>query len=529
MAWRREVEINNGNHRGLPHSPVDRPLLSFFKIILPSIIQEKKMRIPDKFVRKFGDELSEVVTFIIPNGLDWKVGLTRAESDIWFDDGWHDFVQHNSICTGYFLVFGYKGFSNFSILIFDKTACEIKYPDKGSVCGQNCLIPYENGVDKNNSAIPSPFTSYSLKSKLFVETPTRGDSSKRRAGARNSGIKKQCGGVGSMVNPNVNTKRKRIEKEEAVEITNIDTNESKREKFHKQRMSSSKVQLDNNKSPHKCEEDTEIITSEKFECVKVSPKSEKAIRAARMLQPKNPSFMVVLRSSSLMKNIVCVPIRFARRYLSRGLEFIKIQDSDGRDWSVNLCWDSHRVNLGRGWNVLCREKKLKRGDVCLFELIKNDMLKISIFCANQSVENYKEDLEIITSEMFGCAKPSPESQRAIEAARMLKPKNPSFMVLLRPYNCRNSILYVPSKFAKRYLSRGPKNIKLQVSDGKEWAVCLLQQGYGRSLLGKGWKIFCRENTLEGGDVCLFELINNYVLKVFIFHAVEISNPKIMAS
>ncbi|KAH7575162.1 hypothetical protein JRO89_XS02G0056300 [Xanthoceras sorbifolium] len=89
------------------------------------------LRIPEKFVRKFGDELSAFVTLTVPNGLVWRVRLTKDEKKIWFDDGWNDFVQYHSVSIGHFLVFKYKKNSNFNALIFDTSCCEIQYPCNG--------------------------------------------------------------------------------------------------------------------------------------------------------------------------------------------------------------------------------------------------------------------------------------------------------------------------------------------------------------------------------------------------------------
>ncbi|KAK3195635.1 hypothetical protein Dsin_026945 [Dipteronia sinensis] len=100
----------------------------FFKVVLPATLEEKKLRIPEKFVRKFGDELCAIVTLTVPNGRTWHVKLKKDEKKIWFHDGWHDFIKYHSICAGSFLVFKYGKNSNFHVVIFDQSACEIQYP-----------------------------------------------------------------------------------------------------------------------------------------------------------------------------------------------------------------------------------------------------------------------------------------------------------------------------------------------------------------------------------------------------------------
>lgn len=99
----------------------------FFKVILPSSLEHKKLRIPQKFVRDFGHELSDDATLAVTNGRPWRVRLKRDEGSVWFDDGWYDFAKYYSVSDGYFLVFEYDKNSNFRVLIFDFTTCEINY------------------------------------------------------------------------------------------------------------------------------------------------------------------------------------------------------------------------------------------------------------------------------------------------------------------------------------------------------------------------------------------------------------------
>lgn len=56
------------------------------------------------------------------------MSLKKDGRNVWFRDGWHEFVEIHSITPGYFLVFKYEKNSRFRVHIFDTTACEIKYP-----------------------------------------------------------------------------------------------------------------------------------------------------------------------------------------------------------------------------------------------------------------------------------------------------------------------------------------------------------------------------------------------------------------
>ncbi|KAI5314413.1 PREDICTED: B3 [Prunus dulcis] len=115
-----------------------------------------------------------------------------------------------------------------------------------------------------------------------------------------------------------------------------------------------------------------------------------------------------------------------------------------------------------------------------------------------------------------------ERERAINAAKTFEPVNPFCRVVLRPsYLYRGCIMYLPSCFAEKNLNGVSGFIKLQSSDGRQWAVRCLYRG-GRAKLSQGWYEFTLENNLGEGDVCVFELLKmkEVVLKVTVFCVVE---------
>ncbi|CAL1353604.1 unnamed protein product [Linum trigynum] len=103
---------------------------SFFKIILPSAIIDKKLLLPPNFVMQHGVELASLATFIVPDGRTWEMAIVKRRRDgmKMLCRGWSEFTAFYSISHGYLLVFKYKGNSNFHVRIYDPTSCEIEYP-----------------------------------------------------------------------------------------------------------------------------------------------------------------------------------------------------------------------------------------------------------------------------------------------------------------------------------------------------------------------------------------------------------------
>ncbi|OWM66305.1 hypothetical protein CDL15_Pgr013522 [Punica granatum] len=131
-----EYEQSSSFHLKAPH---------FFKIILHTMIQSGKLTIPQKFVRKYGAELSksDVVLLHVPSGDAWEVKLRAGDGAIWLENGWPDFMNFYSIKHGDFLVFCYKSRSSneFDVLLFDKSATEIEYPIKNYTTDENNVCP----------------------------------------------------------------------------------------------------------------------------------------------------------------------------------------------------------------------------------------------------------------------------------------------------------------------------------------------------------------------------------------------------
>ena len=79
----------------------------------------------------FGNELKNVATVTVPDGLIWKMDLKKCGEDVYFcNKEWQQFAEYYSLRYGCFLSFRYKGNSNFSVIIFDATSVEICYPLK---------------------------------------------------------------------------------------------------------------------------------------------------------------------------------------------------------------------------------------------------------------------------------------------------------------------------------------------------------------------------------------------------------------
>ena len=82
---------------------------------------------------------------------------------------------------------------------------------------------------------------------------------------------------------------------------------------------------------------------------------------------------------------------------------------------------------------------------------------------------------------------------------------------------------MPADFSRKYLLSSSKLITLEAPNGDQCIVSCNdnRRSYSKAI-GKGWPGFLKDNDLEEGDVCVFELINKkiIVLKVWMFRVAD---------
>jgi hypothetical protein len=89
--------------------------LTFLKFFLKFREQIHCREAASNALREFGYEPSTVAVLTVSNSCIWQVKLEKADKNIWFCDGWEDFVDYHSIQYVHFLVFKYQGNSNFHV------------------------------------------------------------------------------------------------------------------------------------------------------------------------------------------------------------------------------------------------------------------------------------------------------------------------------------------------------------------------------------------------------------------------------
>ncbi|XP_024022559.1 B3 domain-containing transcription factor VRN1 [Morus notabilis] len=472
----------------------------FFKIVLEETLRGKKLRIPAKFMKRYGKTLSKDVLLELPCSSTWKLGLKSSvgcSNRVWLVDGWQEFANQYSLKIGHVLVFKYKGNSKFRVVICDYSTCEIDYPSNPIQCDEHDQLnntDVENQRSKRKEVEEGDFQSPSPSSRPNKRMRT---SPSGRHGVPDKG--------------------------------------------------------DGEKSTTMRNSKLEVLRG--MERLTKNEKS-KALNIASGFKSKNSFFKVVMQPSYVLTNCLKVPTKFAREYLNDKACKVKLKVGEN-NWDVNYSfgdsaksWPTPRFN--NGWRKFCEENNLDIGDVCVFVMAKDSAeisFKVAIFRANENanpslspahadgrIQNNETDSD---SSDIGCrdgtyipgtsdsprARLKPEGTRkhrppltAAQKAALLerscnfKPKHPFFKVVMQPsYTNSNSYLPVPYEFAKIHIKKNQVRLVPRIPDGRTWFTenKIRQQKKGQpktaGLYG-GWAAFAVDNNLEVGDVCIFELV-----------------------
>ncbi|XVF17765.1 hypothetical protein REPUB_Repub10bG0152000 [Reevesia pubescens] len=472
----------------------------FFKIILDHILRDGKLGIPRKFVKKYGNDLSNLAVLKVPSGEVWPVELSKCAGEIWFQKGWREFAEFYSLCKGHFLVFRYQGNCNFHVLIFDMSASEIDYP-------------YTQADDKQSeSSFDSDVRFQDLnveeaEDDVSIEILDTAPSKKRREKSPIRCLRSQ-----KIMKTNMTNKTDKILKPDKARPIKLDrlrgstsSSCSKQDDHGGLKPSTRRgTRMENGlESP-----EADILS---FKYLTAKEKA-KTLGIANAFNSKNPFFLVVIYPSHISHcHRMCMPNNFAGKYLPKrhgGGEAILCL-SDRKFWCVkyfrSVCNENPRAIFKTGWKKFALDNDLVVGDICLFELLKGSEISFKVV-----IHRVVADADCDPFHVPAAPDPEVTSRFASNV--------PFFEKIVNSSHLYHGRVYIPVGFVEKHFKPGTSNVTLQVGE-RLWSVRMTIFPYCHiGKLADGWIKFAEENSLRVGDVCVFKLISSSdaLLNVSIF-------------
>ncbi|CAN1785178.1 B3 domain-containing transcription factor VRN1 [Linum perenne] len=300
--------------------PTSYPGISGRLSTLTTLNKGHWQRLSEEFVTAYGHHLSDVAVLNLPDGKVWRIGLAKENDEhrVWLKAGFRRFLQYYSIEALFLLIFEFQGGSDFHVLIFNLTGCEIVYP----IC-QPAKSELQHSMEDSDSDSDFDFDDPPVRKRSFKNTNRKG----KRANGGTSGDS----------------------------FAATAENEDLRRRLNASR----------------------IITNQKFSSAfrNMSAASKSAIRRAIESNPKNPSFLISVKRCYILSGNMDFPVKFTRRYTLKDSQMITVRVFneeermvEERVLSIDYKNDGRVMKVSGGFSFWA-DNDLVEGDVCLFELI----------------------------------------------------------------------------------------------------------------------------------------------------------------
>ncbi|CAL1380485.1 unnamed protein product [Linum trigynum] len=275
-------------------------------------------------------------------------------------------------------------------------------------------------------------------------------------------------------------------------------------------------------------------------------------------------FFRVMFDSMLKDATVYIPTEFVKNNRSRLGSSVKLKVANGDTWEVELAADDDGlIWLVKGWEDFTKHHCVKQGDIVVFRLEQDSLFHVMVFeptgsekkYSSEHVNNHGRLLNVKVEEEIDVGKDTEklkevqtkkrgrEEKRNAKLAAPLeipnhpletkmrgapRPRrddpstsstNPSFSITITEYSMKRGFTTLPTAFVHNHMRPESGPVKVSAEDGSgSWDLSYIFSGRtgrtrGRGHFGGGWPVFRRDNSLELGDVCRFELTSNGQMKV----------------
>ncbi|KAF0888930.1 hypothetical protein E2562_020152 [Oryza meyeriana var. granulata] len=206
----------------------------------------------------------------------------------------------------------------------------------------------------------------------------------------------------------------------------------------------------------------------------------KIIDALQAIQPEIPIFVAPIGNSNIGRTSLCIMafnVEYAAKFLPHLDQAIKL-NRPGK----NIIWETKfQIKRGRhwlacGWRQFVRDNKLGIGDVCLFQLMKDEEVmaeKGCESCSEWQEHYYREHMDVSRIRFF--------------------------KLMIGDFAHAISI---PEKVAKIFSGQIIKGFNLKAPSGETWHVSF-EKVADELLLMSGWEDFAKAHELQENDLLLF--------------------------
>ncbi|GFP94481.1 B3 domain-containing protein os03g0212300 [Phtheirospermum japonicum] len=203
---------------------------------------------------------------------------------------------------------------------------------------------------------------------------------------------------------------------------------------------------------------------------------------------KRPGFFKIIWFANTIN--LRIPPDFKHHLVSKEQTERAILKTPRGNWVVKIVQKEGDLYFAqKGWQQFLKHHSLGHAEFVVFKY------------------NGDTSFDVVIYEQNGCARNYP--------SRFTSPF-PFFSCVMKNHNIgTSSKVFIPRTFQQKHLPLSKQGIILQDSEGVSWPVTVTISGNKLMLIG-GWKAFADSHSIEKGDDCIFELVEQNMMKVHIF-------------
>ncbi|XP_017243497.1 B3 domain-containing protein Os01g0723500 isoform X2 [Daucus carota subsp. sativus] len=500
--------------------------MAYFLVNYNPISCSHMLKVPPKFIENMEGYTCGTVSLEGPSGDFWHASLIKHDNDLCIYEGWQSFVRDHFLEDGDTLLFGYEGDLQFVVQVFDQSSCE-KEAASTARCSQD----------------QSKCNNLNAKKRESVENTVGYPRKKMRS---------------SQVPSDIAVKERRLQ---GIVASMGMTSETSRLSTLAEYVS----------GPSK---NSVAVAGPSVNHALLS--ATEADRIAQAFTSLYPTFTKVMKRFNVSGSYTLnIPYQFSMAHLPKCKVQLILRNEDGKSWVINSIPNT-RVQTSHtfcgGWLSFVRDNTINMGDICIFELVQNCEFLVRILrvqtegvdnhsnksvckmtnnsCATQKTPGYMTTSKGNSreshakpkskAEKSGCNKNQGSNRRKNKqlqqspqirsfmsmksapeekiAAESFLSNLPHFVRIMKKFNISGSFtMKVPCKFSMEHLPSCRTEIVLRNIKGDCWTVNSVPTMKVQTLhtFCGGWMAFVRDNDIQMGDICIFELIGKCEMRVHI--------------
>ncbi|OMO74911.1 hypothetical protein COLO4_26426 [Corchorus olitorius] len=520
-----------------------------FLNVFSSTSSANRLKIPVGFHKNLEGRVSGSVLLKGPSGYSWVVELVQKNEDLLFDEGWADFVRDHSLECGDFLVFRYDGNLVFDVKVFDPSTCE-KETAFHCKCSQVCseydgILGHKRDREDAGVSLDQGCEGMIKRSRESSSEFEENVSDQEHCSRELVLATKTCHGSISCDENNEGNIPKTTGKGEDLNLYDSDCTPMVAE-FEEKKVAQSfnscfpffvRVMKRFNVSgsytlnipyqfamKHLPNCKTEIVLRNlKGACWTVNSVPTTRVHTSHTLCG---GWLGFVRSNDIKVGDICIfefvlKFEFRVHILRVGKDDPDKQSGKAAPNVLNSRCDATLPKKFAKNSSKVHSKSMKNVQVCDNKGSKMLDKKKYGNAAKKSASVALCSLSRSGSEKQETAIGGLRMMLALDeekAARSFASGFPNFVRIMKRFNVSGSYtLKIPHKFSKAYLPDCKTEVVLRTLQGRCWTVNSVPDSKGRTVhtFCGGWMAFVRDNDIKMGDICIFELVNQYEMRVHV--------------